>query len=319
MQAAGHKSWWFRLRDQLRTYLRLHGFALFSSLGELWRAPLMTMMTLMVIAVTLALPLTFYLALINLQRLGGSMEESWKISLYLRPELSREDGEKLRQRLQKHEAVASIRLIDKEDALDEFRRHSGFGDALDALTENPLPVVLEVLPKSQWESPKKLEKLVAEWKKLPGVDLVQWNMHWLHRLRGWLQLAQRGVVILGCLLSLTVLLVVGNTIRLELQNRHQEIEVMKLLGATHSFIRRPFLYAGFWYGAWGGMLALLLVWILSHLMQGPVQRLADLYGTVFTIDFISFSDQLRFAFLSFALGVAGAWLVVTRHLWRLRV
>lgn len=310
--------WLRNVRNQLRTYLRLHGFAMFSSLGDMWRAPWMTFMTLLVIALTLALPLMFYLTLVNLQRLSGSLEESWKVSLYLHPRLGAVEAGQLVKRIKQQEAVASVRLIDKKAALAEFRRYSGFGDVLDALSDNPLPVVIEILPRSPWENPKRLEKLVADWEKLPEVDFVQWNMHWLQRLRAWLQLAERGVIVLGCLLSLTVLLVVSNTIRLELQNRHQEIEVMKLLGATQRFICRPFLYSGFWYGSCGGVMALLLVWGLSFMMQAPVKSLAVMYGGSFDLEFISFTELVKFAGLSVALGVMGAWLVVTRHLWQLR-
>ncbi len=306
-------------RDRLRTFLRLHGYAMFSSLGDLWRAPLMTLMTLMVIAVTLALPLTFYLTLANLQRLSGSLDESWKVSLYLDPKLDAKDAASVLARLRKHEAVATVRLIDKESGLAEFRRHSGFGEVLEALPENPLPVVIEVSPHSQWETPERLAELVTTWEKIPEVDFAQWNMRWLQRLRAWLQLAERGVLILGALLSLTVLLVVGNTIRLELENRHEEIEVMKLLGATHRFIRRPFIYSGFWYGASGGLMAQILVWGLSVTMRSPAQSLAAMYGASFEIHFLSFSEWMGFSGLSVVLGILGSWLVVTRHLWRLRV
>ncbi len=319
MESAGRKAGLKFIRDRLHTFLRLHGYALFSSLGDLWRAPVMTFMTLLVIAVTLALPLTFYLTLANLQRLSGTLDESWKVSLYLDPKLNERDAKPLVARLRKQDAVASVELIDKDTGLAKFRHDSGFGDVLKALPENPLPVVIEISPRPQWESPERLAELVTEWEKLPQVDFAQWNMHWLQRLRAWLQLAERGVVMLGALLSLTVLLVVGNTIRLELENRHEEIEVMKLLGATHRFIRRPFIYSGFWYGASGGLMALTLVWGLSIMMRSPARSLADMYGTSFTIDFLTFTEWLSFAGFSVALGVMGAWLVVTRHLWQLRV
>ncbi len=308
-----------RLRGRARTFLRLHGHALFSSLGDLWRAPLMTCMTLMVIAVTLALPLTFYLTLANLQRLSGGLEESWKVSLYLDPKLDEKQAAPLLARLRKQPAVAAVHLIGKEAGLMDFRRHSGFGEVLEALPENPLPVVIEVTPHPRWENPQRLAELVAAWEKIPQVDFVQWNMRWLQRLKGWLQLAERGVAGLGALLSLTVLLVVGNTIRLELENRHEEIEVMKLLGATHRFIRRPFIYSGFWYGSTGGLMALILAWLLSAVMRAPAKSLAALYGAAFDIEFLSLPEVLAFAGFSVVLGVSGAWLVVTRHLWRLRI
>ncbi|MBN2700007.1 MAG: cell division protein FtsX [Methylothermaceae bacterium] len=276
-------------------------------------------MTLMAIGVTLALPLTFYLALDNLYSLSGRFEASWRISLYLQPELSESEGIELLTKLRGHEAVAEAKLIDKEAGLADFRRYSGFGEVLDALEENPLPVVIEVLPEKRWRTPQRLRTLVEEWREYSAVDLAQWDMHWLQRLRALLQMAERGGILLGGILGLAVLLTVGNTIRLELQSRQPEIEVMKLLGATHRFIRRPFLYAGFWYGWMGGLLGWLTVGGIWLALQPPVQRLVALYNGSFSLHFLSLGEILEFWMFSCGLGMLGAWLVATRHLWRLKV
>lgn len=316
---SSHSPRFSRLRSRLRHYGRLHGYALFSSLGALWRNPWVTVMTLMAIGVTLALPLTFYLALDNLYSLSGRFEESWRISLYLQPELSESEGIELLTKLRGHEAVAEAKLIDKEAGLADFRRYSGFGEVLDALEENPLPVVIEVLPEKRWRTPQRLRTLVEEWREYSAVDLAQWDMHWLQRLRALLQMAERGGILLGGILGLAVLLTVGNTIRLELQSRQPEIEVMKLLGATHRFIRRPFLYAGFWYGWMGGLLGWLTVGGIWLALQPPVQRLVALYNGSFSLHFLSLGEILEFWMFSCGLGMLGAWLVATRHLWRLKV
>ena len=307
-----------RMSAQIRTWLRLHGHALFSSLGHLWRAPWMTCMTLLVIAVTLVLPLTFYLTFKNLQFLGDRLAVHWQISLYLQPRVQEKHARQLAERLKRHPAVARVRLIDKQTALAEFRRRSGFGDVLAALPENPLPIVLEVLPHKEWEDLKRLDTLIQAWQRWQGVDFVQWDMRWLHRLKAWLALAERGAVLLGALLGMAVILVVGNTVRLELEDRREEIEIMKLLGATNRFIRRPFLYSGFWYGLAGGMLAWLLAWSLHAMLRPQAARLAELYGSRFSLHFASFEEIVAFWGGAVLLAMAGAWLVVTRHLWHLR-
>lgn len=307
-----------RMKTRVRTWLRLQGHALFSSLGRLWRTPWMTLVTVLVIAVTLLLPLTFYLVLKNLHALSERIENHWRVSLYLEPEVDRKTAGKLLGKLRNDEAVAEARLIDKETGLAHFRQYSGFGDVLQALPDNPLPIVIEVLPKRKWEDPEKLASLLERWQRWKGVDFVQWDMRWLQRLKAWLDLAERGAVLVGVILGSAALLVVGNTIRLEIEDRRQEIEVMLLLGATNRFVRRPFLYLGFWYGCIGGWLAWILVFGLYLGLWPQVDRLAGLYGGLYHLRFATPGEIAIFWSWAVLLGMAAAWLVVSRYLWSLR-
>ncbi len=302
------------MRGRLRTWLRLHGHALFSSLGDLWRAPWMSAATILAIAITLTLPLGFGLALVHLQRLSDTFADDRGVTLYLSPSLTDDQARRLAARLRRHPAVASLRLTDKQMALAEFRRDPYFGAALDLLPDNPLPASIDVVPKPAWADESHLQALVAEWRRLPEVDLVDWDRRWLRRFRAGLALVRRAVWLLGGILSLAMVLVVGNTIRLELQERREAIAVMQLLGATPVFIRRPFLYAGFWYGAFGGGLALGFVFLLFLALRSRLTELAQLYGSPFTPYFFGFG-ALCAIWSGVCLGtVAAAWLTVSRHL-----
>jgi len=307
-----------RMSAWVRTWLRLQGHALFSSLGRLWRTPWMTLVTVLVIAVTLVLPLAFYLVLKNLHALSERIENHWQVSLFLEPEVDRKAADELLRKLESDRAVAEARLIDKETGLARFRRYSGFGDVLQALADNPLPIVIEVLPGREWENPEKLASLVERWQRWKGVDFVQWDMRWLQRLKAWLDLAERGAILAGVILGSAALLVVGNTVRLEIEDRRQEIEVMLLLGATNRFVRRPFLYLGFWYGCIGGGLAWILVFGLYLGLRPQVDRLAGLYGGLYHLRFAGPGEIAVFWGWAVLLGMAAAWLVVSRYLWSLR-
>jgi len=161
-------------------------------------------------------------------------------SLFLKQEISDQQAEELANKLRLHQQIEQIQLISKASALEEFRRLSGFGEALQALNSNPLPALLVIQPKSAFSSPESAQLLVRELELLPEADIVQLDLQWVRRLQAITHIAQRGVLVLASLLGLAVLLIVGNTIRLEIQNRHAEIEIIKLIGATNAFIRRPF-------------------------------------------------------------------------------
>lgn len=303
--------------QKLRGYLDNHGHTLFASLGRLWRTPVATALTVTVIAIALALPASFYVMLKNLQQLGVVLEDSSQISLFLKPSLSDDTGMALADRLKNHDGIESVALITKEGALREFRTYSGFGEALDALGANPLPVVIQIRPKAALAGTEATQSLVKELQALPEAEYVQQDMQWLERLQALLELARHGVSMISILLSLAVLLVVGNTIRLELENRKEEIVVAKLVGATNRFIRRPFLYCGFWYGFLGSLVAWIFVTFMTLLVYPSVRRLSELYARELDLRFLGFFDTLELFFFASVLGVAGAWLVLVPQLRRM--
>jgi cell division transport system permease protein len=271
-------------------------------------------MTCGVIGITLALPTGVYLFLGNLQQISADWDQSAGLSLFLGLETGDTEIERLVDQLRQTNGIAEVAVISREAAMEEFRQLSGFGEALELLPANPLPAVLIVTPNFDLSNPLGAEKLVARLQALPQVDTVQFDMQWIKRFHAFTEIARRATLVITGLLSVAVLLIIGNTVRLEIQTRHSEIEITALVGATNAFIRRPFLYSGVWYGLLGGIVAWILINLAVGLLQGPVNRLAGLYQSNFTL---SGPDSFLLLMLlagSALLGLGGAWVSVGRHL-----
>lgn len=299
---------------RLDVWLLRHLQVALASLGRLIRSPLSTLMTTLVIGIALALPTGLYLLLNNAETLSGSWDGAASISLFLKQETSNQQAQQLASRLRDDPAIADVQLISRSEALEEFRQLSGFAGVLDTLDENPLPALLVVEPTAQHADPAPAEALLARMKQHSEVEFAQLDLQWVKRFHAITRIAQRGVIILASLLGLSVLLIVGNTIRLEIQNRHAEIEITKLIGGTNAFIRRPFLYNGAWYGLFGGISAWLMVSISLLLLDNPVEQLSGLYQSSFELSGISFTTLLTLLGGSTLLGLGGSWIAVGRHL-----
>lgn len=271
-------------------------------------------MTTAVIGIALALPSGLHVVLKNAQQLSGGWDGAAQISLFLNRSVGDDEAERLAKQIQKLPQVAGVTYISRREALLEFQRLSGFGDALQALKDNPLPSVLVIRPASEASTPKATEALLERLGAYPPVDLAQLDMQWVKRLYVIMELVRRGVVVLAILLAIAVLLVVGNTIRLAIHNRRDEIVVMKLIGGTDGFIRRPFLYTGFWYGLFGGLIAWVLVTLSLSILSDPVERLAGLYQSRFELSGLDLASAIMLLATSILLGLAGSWLAVGRHL-----
>ncbi len=291
-----------------------HAQVALASLGRLSRAPLGTLMTAAVIGIALALPTGLQVLLRNVQTLSGGWDGAASISLFLKRDDSDATTQHMVKRMRQHPKIERFKVIDPDQALAEFQRLSGFSAALDALEENPLPTVVVVEPKPEYSSPAEAGALVAELRALPEVDIAQLDLQWVKRFHAITEIVRRGVLVIASLLGLAVLLIVGNTIRLEIQSRREEIEVTKLVGATDAFIRRPFLYSGLWYGLAGGAIAWLLVSLSLAAIAGPVQHLALLYKSSFDMAAVSPLTLAALLGGSALLGLAGSWLAVGRHL-----
>lgn len=295
-----------------KRYFGLHLQNLVGAAGRLARQPFATAMTVLVIAIALALPAGLRVLLNNVDVLGASWRSAADFSVYLKLDL---DGEKARgvaDRIAARPDVGSVRLIDRDEALADFRAHSGFGKALDALAENPLPATVVVHPASS--AARDVEALAAALRRLPEVELVQLDTGWVARLEAVVNLARRMLDVVTGLLGLAVVLVIGNTIRLEINSRSAEIEVTKLVGGSDAFIRRPFLYLGFWYGLGGALVAALLVAATLALLQRPAAALAGLYGSGFHVAGLSLGQAGVLLGGGAVLGWAGAGLATARHL-----
>ncbi|MHB8428135.1 MAG: permease-like cell division protein FtsX [Acidiferrobacterales bacterium] len=298
----------------MRNHLLRHLQVIFYSLGELARAPLTAFMTVAVIGITLALPAALYALLGNLQRVSGGWDEGAQISVFLRLGTSQTAAQALAGQIRVMPGVANVRYISPDAALKEFKRLSGFGNTLDLLDSNPLPAVLLVRPTRHGTRATAAQKLAQTLGKFPGVAQAQFDLEWVRRLDSILQLAQRGVLILALLLGIAVVLVVGNTIRLAILNRRSEIEVIKLIGGTDAFIRRPFLYTGLFQGLLGGLLAWILVAGSLALLAGPVRNLAGLYGSDFELAGLGLRAGTILLLGGAVLGWSGSRIAVGRHL-----
>lgn len=298
----------------LNNYLLRHAQTLIYALGQMSRRPFSTLMTVAVIGIALAMPAGLHVLLKNVQTVLSGWDSAAQISLFLHKGGSEESALALADKLRARPEIASVDYISAEEAMDEFRRLSGFGDALGALDENPLPPVLVVHPALAQQDPASLKVLVEELRQQATVDLAQLDMQWVKRLYGLMEIGRRGVWVLASLLALAVLLVVGNTIRLAIQNRRDEIVITKLIGATDAFIRRPFLYTGFWYGLLGGMIAFVLVQASLWVLAEPVDNLAGLYNSSFRLGGMGGITIGLLMSGGMLLGLLGSWLAVGRHL-----
>lgn len=298
----------------IHTWLLRHAQVSLASLGRLSRAPVGTLMTAMVIGIAVSLPAGMWVMLSNVKQISGSWDGAASISMFLKTDISETQLDALLVRVQAMPEVSEVQLITRDDALVEFQQFSGFAQALDVLQENPLPPVLIVTPTLQHSDPLAAEKLLKTLNGETATDFAQLDLEWVRRFHAITEIAIRAVVVLASLLSLAVLLIIGNTIRLEIQNRRDEIEITKLIGATNAFIRRPFLYTGFWYGLLGGALAWLLVTVSLWLLAGPIEKLTGLYQSEFRLDVLDLPTTLVLLLGTALLGLMGALVAVGRHL-----
>lgn len=302
---------WFRPT----VWLAEHARAALGSLGRLWRNPVASLLTVAVIAVALALPGALWLLLKNAQEATGGWDSGTRISVYLEPGLDAVAVDAAAERIARRDDVRVVERIDPEAALAEFRQLAGSGEALAALESNPLPAVVVLEPATGTpRSPAALAALAEQVDGIEGVDQARVDLEWVERMYALLDVVERGVSLLALLLAAGVLLIVGNTIRLDILNRRDEIEVTKLIGASDAFIRRPFLYGGLWYGLGGAVSAWLLLAVTSGLLGGPTARLASAYGSQFRLEGLTLGETGLIIAVGTLLGWAGSWLAVGRHL-----
>lgn len=301
------------VKEWILSYLTIHAQTFISSLGRLSRSPYSSMMTIIVISVALTLPGGFYLLVENFKKLSGVVETRHDISVFLKQTVSNEVGKGIAKTISHKPWVKDAKLITKEQGLKEFRAYSGFNNALSSLDINPLPVVIQIKPIETINQFSQLNVLIEELENNTNVESVQIDMQWMARLRSIIELVRRGTVLLSLLLGLAVIFIISNTIRLELQTRNEEITVAKLIGATDGFIRRPFLYSGFWYGLLSSLLGLVFINLMIKMLESPVNDVVFLYNSRFQIQGPSIKESLIIVVIGVLLSVIGAWLVCGSH------
>ncbi len=299
------EAWWSHVRA-----------ALAFSLKRLWFNPLSTWITLAAIAIALSLPAGLHLFLKNLQTLTDDKRQIPTVSLFLKEGVTAQQARDRAALLAELNGIDKVIFESKEDALKKFGEITGFGETLDTLDDNPLPHVLVVTPHLSLtgEMDVEIKKLIRKMQNYPEVDSVQADIEWVQRLRAIILIAQRILYVVSALLLLTVLLVVGNTIRLDIENRKEEIDVARFIGATRAYIRRPFIFGGLWYGLFGGVISLVIVHFALLFLIPAINQLSTLYGSHFTLSGLDFSMTFLILLISSLLGVTGAWLAVGQHL-----
>lgn len=301
-----------RTLERWRGWRRHHSQSAADSLAKVLHEPIASLMTWLVIGIAIALPAGLWVALDNLDRTVTRLDSPAQLALFLNGDTDADAARGLAADLGERGDIRAVLFLDRDDALAEFVERSGMGDLAAGLDNNPLPHQLLVTPRS--EDPDTVAQLRDALLSLPDVDEILLDTAWLQRLQSLMALARRAVMLLAGLLLVAVILVLGNTIRLAIESRRDEIVIIKLVGGSDAFVRRPLLYTGLWYGLGGGAIGALMVLLGTLILAGPVASLAAAYGSDFTLRGLGLVDSLQLALLGALLGLLGAWSAVTRHL-----
>lgn len=297
----------------LRAWARRHAFSLLSSLGSLTRQPIASSMTVIVLAVALTLPTALHVTLDNIERISDSWERLDTLSVFLNPDVGADEAMRLATRYGSWSEISAVDPVSPESGLAELSGQLDLGDLSEQIEDNPLPWVLEITPATDIAAATLVNRLERE----DEVEMVMVDLQWLERLDALVDLISQLVVLLALLFAVGVAFIIANTIRMDIQNRREEIEVMALVGATAGFIRRPFLYTGLWYGLLGGSLAWLLVRVGLVALSGPIARLSGSYHTDFQLHPPAPEITLLLILGAGLFGVLGSWLVVGQHMRRI--
>jgi cell division transport system permease protein len=305
-----------RSAGPLSIWFTSHVSTAVGGLGRLARQPFASLMIILVIAVTLALPASINLVVKNARTVSSSWDNALDFSVFLQQTVTTDEGEALGRLIAQRADVETVKFISADDALAEFKLQSGFGEALDQLPDNPLPHALVVRP-GPGNTTASLVLLQEEIGNLPEIDFVQVDTEWVQRFHAILDIVRQAIAIGAVLLAIAIVVIIGNTIRLDIENRRDEIEVTKLIGATNAFVRRPFLWTGFWYGLFGGLMALALVYYGLYMLGGPVARLAGLYQSKIAISSLDLVEAAAIIGIGVFLGLFASWITAARHMRRI--
>ncbi len=313
--------WLDRIRRKNRAWLRRHSYSFFSSLGVLLKHRVGTLMTVLVLGIAMFLPLGLYITLANLEGMNLRQDEWSAVTVFFKSGSTQAEVKRVADELEKRLQPEAVVIISPEQGMAEFREASGFGESLDMLEENPLPWVMQVSPQpgSTEQLEERVGALTAFLGSVNSVEVTQFDYKWLQRLGRMMDLGQAAVFVLIFLFGLAVVVVVANTIRLDVASHAEEIEILALVGASNAFVRQPFLYTGLWYGLMGSLLAVVLLGLTMLYLGRPLGLLLETYGTVFSLRGLGGSNTLWVLLGGGFLGWLGAWISVQRYLRQLRV
>jgi len=292
-----------------------HLRTLLFTLHRLLASPVSSALNILIMGIAISLPVGMYVLLQNVQDLSASVSSTPQVSVFLALNADKDEVAQIGKRLEQHQAIARAEFVPRAQALEQLKRNSGLADVIDGLNQNPLPDAYIVYPKTS--EPKALEALRDELQKWPKVEHAQLDTAWARKLDALLGFVRLGVLILAGLLSIALVAITFNTIRLQILTQREEIEISKLIGATDGFIRRPFLYFGFVQGLAAGAAAWLIIAASLALLNAKLVGLAQLYGSSFTLHYLTAGDSLSLLLFAAYLGWLGAWLSVSQHLWQI--
>jgi cell division transport system permease protein len=298
----------------LKAWLLLHAQSFVYSLGQYYRNLLSSILTTAVIGISLALPGGFYLLLENARQVTAGWGGSVQVTAFLKADIDDTVAKDVISRLLENPNIEAAKLITRDQALAEYKELSGFSEVIDLLDDNPLPSIIIIFPKIDALTDGGDRNILDFIYTQAEIEIAQYDQQWIKRLYGIIEIVQRFVIIFSAFIGFAVLLIVGNTIRMAIYHHRSEIEITKLFGATNYFIQRPFLYTGFWYGLSGGIAAWVLLTIALQFLKQPVNRLAELYASEFTLANLTATETLIMLACGIFLGLFGSWISVQRHL-----
>lgn len=298
-------------RSQFAAYLRAHRHALLEALQTLGREPLATMLTIAVLAIALALPAALLEGIRHLAVAANALDRPGEVIAYLRPGAA---SAPIVENIRADPRVATVDLRPPEQAFAALSRELAFADASALLDEMELPAEVRIVVREPARNADALADYAATLGAIDGIELVSYDRRWVERVEQILTIARRAIGVLGALLGLSVLLVIGNTIRLEINERVEAIEIAKLIGATDAYVRRPFLYAGALLGLLGGLTACVLTFAALWLLDAPAQALAASYGVEYRLGGLRLNSIAAILGLAIGLGWLGAGIAAGRHI-----
>ena len=302
-----------RSSNIFNVWLTNHVSASIGSLGQLSRQPFASLMIILVIGVTLALPSAINILIKNMQSVSNNWGDATNFSVYLKKDLSIKNDKEISELIGQRADIEQVKLITADEALQDFKNQSGFGKAISQIEINPLPHTIVITPSSN-STNTSIFLLHEEIRNLPETDLVQTDTDWVQRFHAILSIIEKGTMIGAALLGIAIFIIVGNTIRLDIGNRREEIEVTKLVGASNAFVRRPFLWTGLWYGFFGGTFSLFLVQYALYLLKEPITRLGSLYQEEIFVTSFSFAENSLIIGSSILLCFFTSWATTSRYM-----
>ena len=281
---------------------------------DLLRTPASSLANILVIGIALAIPTVGYGLAMSTTKLSFALEHRPHINVFIANSASENDVAAITEELEFTEGINDIQTISKEDALTAFEKSTGIENILESLSKNPLPTTLVITPDDDFLESLKLEQLIDNINKIDGIDEVQINQEWLQRLNVITEFLMTIVYVLAGLIACAIIFILSNTIRLLIANRRNEIVVSKLVGASDSYVRQPFLYLGFLYGLLGGLLAFGIYWLVIFILQTPINEFASSYGTNFLLHELDDKESAALIIGAAVLGWLAARFSVNKHL-----